>query len=40
MAGKRIKIPMLGKNDSLNVSVAAAIFAFEAKRQRINEEPF
>jgi|TARA_A100001011_G_scaffold83289_1_gene86923 TrmH family RNA methyltransferase len=39
-AGKRIKIPMLGKNDSLNVSVAAAIFAFEAKRQRINEEPF
>lgn len=29
-----IKIPMLGKIDSLNVSVSAAVLAFEAKRQR------
>ncbi|MDI1235716.1 MAG: RNA methyltransferase [bacterium] len=29
-----IKIPMLGKIDSMNVSVAAAIIIFEAKRQR------
>lgn len=29
-----IKIPMLGKNDSLNVSTSAAIVLFEAKRQR------
>lgn len=30
----RIKIPMSGQIDSLNVSVSAAILCFEAKRQR------
>lgn len=33
-ANKHIKIPMLGKLDSLNVSVSAAILLFEAVRQR------
>lgn len=33
-ADQQVKIPMLGKNDSLNVSVSAAVFAYEAKRQR------
>lgn len=32
--GLNVKIPMLGKNDSLNVSVAAAILLYEAVRQR------
>lgn len=31
---KKIKIPMLGKLDSLNVSVSAAILCYEAIRQR------
>jgi RNA methyltransferase, TrmH family len=31
---KQIKIPMLGKNDSLNVAASAAIITFEAMRQR------
>ena len=31
---KRIKIPMLGKIDSLNVSVSTAVITFEAMRQR------
>ncbi|RZT00377.1 TrmH family RNA methyltransferase [Aquimarina brevivitae] len=31
---KNIKIPMQGKIDSMNVSVAAGILVFEAKRQR------
>lgn len=31
---KRIKIPMLGNNDSLNVSNAAAVLAYEVIRQR------
>ncbi len=29
-----IKIPMLGHNDSLNVSVSAAVLLYEARRQR------
>lgn len=33
-ATKRIKIPMRGKIDSLNVSVSTAVLAFEAMRQR------
>lgn len=33
-ADRHIKIPMLGKLDSLNVSVSAAILLFEAVRQR------
>ncbi len=33
-ATKRIKIPMQGKIDSLNVSVSTAVITFEAMRQR------
>ena len=33
-ADQRIKIPMLGKIDSLNVSTAAAVLIFEVLRQR------
>lgn len=33
-ADEKIKIPMRGKIDSLNVSVSAAILLFEAQRQR------
>ena len=33
-ADARIKIPMLGQLDSLNVSVSAAILLYEAVRQR------
>jgi len=33
-ADLNVKIPMLGENDSLNVSVSAAIFLYEAVRQR------
>ncbi|MCC7300028.1 MAG: RNA methyltransferase, partial [Verrucomicrobia bacterium] len=33
-ADLNVKIPMLGKNDSLNVSVSAAILLYEAVRQR------
>lgn len=33
-ADEKIKIPMLGKIDSLNVSVSAAVVLFEALRQR------
>ena len=29
-----VRIPMLGKNDSLNVSTAATILLYEAVRQR------
>lgn len=34
-ADKHIRIPMMGKLDSLNVSVSAAILLFEALRQRL-----
>ncbi len=34
-ANAHIRIPMLGKLDSLNVSVSAAVLLFEAVRQRI-----
>ncbi|SDC87466.1 23S rRNA (guanosine2251-2'-O)-methyltransferase [Williamwhitmania taraxaci] len=34
IANKRVKIPLVGKIDSLNVSVAASIMLFEAVRQR------
>ena len=34
VADARIKIPMLGEIDSLNVSVSAAVLLFEAVRQR------
>jgi TrmH family RNA methyltransferase len=33
-ADAHIKIPMLGRLDSLNVSVSAAILLYEAVRQR------
>ncbi len=33
-ATKRVKIPMCGKIDSLNVSVSTAVLTFEAMRQR------
>ena len=36
-ARAHIRIPMLGRLDSLNVSVSAAILLFEAVRQRNNE---
>lgn len=32
----QVSIPMLGRNDSLNVSIAAAIILYEAVRQRRN----
>ena len=35
-ADAHIRIPMLGRLDSLNVSVSAAILLFEAVRQRSN----
>ncbi len=34
LANKSVKIPLVGKIDSLNVSVAASIIMFEANRQR------
>jgi len=37
-ADAHIKIPMLGKLDSLNVSVSTAILAFEAVRQRLKKD--
>jgi len=34
----RVKIPMFGKTESLNVSVATALVVYEVLRQRINTE--
>ena len=38
-ADAHIRIPMLGRLDSLNVSVSTAILLFEAVRQRLTEQP-
>ena len=38
-ADAHIRIPMLGRLDSLNVSVSTAILLFEAVRQRLTEPP-
>ena len=35
--GMNINIPMFGMVDSLNVSVAASLMLYEAKRQRANK---
>ena len=35
-ADAHIRIPMLGRIDSLNVSVSAAVLMYEAVRQRAN----
>lgn len=35
-ADQRVRIPMSGSVESLNAAVAAAVFLYEAKRQRIN----
>jgi TrmH family RNA methyltransferase len=37
-ADAHIRIPMLGRIDSLNVSVSTAILLFEAVRQRLNSQ--
>jgi RNA methyltransferase, TrmH family len=37
MASKTVAIPMLGISDSLNVSVTAALLAFETRRQRSSQ---
>ena len=34
-AEERVRIPMRGQADSLNVSVAAAVLVYEADRQRV-----
>jgi tRNA G18 (ribose-2'-O)-methylase SpoU len=34
-ADERVRIPMLGQCDSLNVAAAATILVFEAVRQRL-----
>jgi RNA methyltransferase, TrmH family len=36
IAQKRVKIPMVGKSESLNAAVAAGILLFEAMRQRLS----
>ncbi|HEY1046522.1 MAG TPA: RNA methyltransferase [Bacteroidia bacterium] len=36
-ADVNVKVPMLGKIDSMNVSVAAAIMLYEARRQRMKK---
>ena len=37
MADVKVKIPMLGKTESLNASVATGIILYEYVRQKINE---
>ena len=37
MADKKVKIPMLGKTESLNASVATGIILYEYVRQKINK---
>jgi 23S rRNA (guanosine2251-2'-O)-methyltransferase len=33
-----VQIPLFGKLDSLNASVAAGVLLFEARRQRLNRK--
>ena len=37
IADNRVKIPMLGKTESLNASVATGIMLYEYVRQKINK---
>ena len=37
ISDKKIKIPMLGKTESLNASVATGIVLYEYVRQKINK---
>lgn len=37
LADELVKIPMIGKAESLNASVAAALLMYESVRQRINQ---
>ena len=36
-ADVRVRIPMFGRADSLNVSISAAIIVYEAVRQRLTD---
>ncbi len=38
MADKKVKIPMLGKTESLNAAVATGVIAYEYVRQKISNE--
>lgn len=38
MADKKIKIPMLGKTESLNASVATGIILYEYVRQKLSKQ--
>ena len=38
MADKKIKIPMLGKTESLNASVATGVVLYEYVRQKMEEQ--
>ena len=37
LAGKKVKIPMTGKAESLNVAVAGAVLLYETVRQKGNK---
>jgi len=37
LSDEKIKIPMLGKSESLNASVAAGVILYEYVRQKLNE---